>query len=203
MTEKVVNIIGMGWSGQEAPFDQGERWGINCSYTYGEMDRVFRMHHPVLIPKSLRLGQYTQSITEVIEKYPAMEIITLENMLIERNPEAGPEIIFNFDLSNPGDVIKQTRRYPLFEYNKLISCTYATSTLMYIIGLAILEKFDRIRLYGIELFSKISKNEYEFERQGVEHILWLAMGKGIRVEIPFHCLITASNNTNNHYGYKQ
>ena len=43
MSEKVVNIIGLGWSSVDAPFDNGERWGVNCGYIYGPLDRLFWM----------------------------------------------------------------------------------------------------------------------------------------------------------------
>jgi len=202
--EKVINIIGMGWSGQQAPFDCGERWGINCSYAYGALDKVFWMHQPALIPQSLRLGEHTKSISHIIKQFPDMEIITLCKMSIELNPNPGPEIIFNFDVNKQiGERLKVTTEYPVLDYDgKITQCAYATSTLMYIIGLAILQNADRIRLYGVELFSRLNVNEYEFERQGVEHLLFMAMGKGIKVEIPFQCMITASNNTNNRYGYQ-
>lgn len=202
--EKVVNIIGMGYSAEDSPFFQGERWGINCSYVYGKMDRCFWLHQPHLIAQSLRIGEDTKKITEVIEEFPDMIIYGLTDMNIELISEKdGPELSFNKDIDNPdGKIIKKIQAYPILKYHKLMKCTYATSSLMYIIGLAIIEKFDRIRMYGIELFSHLNDNEYEFERQGVEHILSMAKGMGIKTDTTFSSLITASNNTNNLYGYK-
>lgn len=201
--EKVVNIIGMGWSAQDAPFGQGERWGINAAHVYGELDRVFWLHKPQLIPQSLRIGDDTKRITKIIEDNPAMRIYTLRPMLIEQDEEDHEKVVFNYDLKNPtGKVLNQTIGYPITQYQRFMRGAYATSTIMYLIGLALMEGFERIRFYGVELFSHLNDNEYEFERQGVEHLVYKGIGMGAKFEIGFQCMITASNNTNNHYGYK-
>ena len=201
--EKVVNIIGMARSAKTAPFGQGERWGINCAYVYGKMDRSFWLHHPTLIPQSLRIDSDTMNITQVIKSFPDMEIYTLDPLNIEESGnQEGPELTFNSDIQNPnGKVLITTKGFPFQEFDDLF-CVYSTSSLMYVIGLAVLEKFDRVRLYGVEIWSGISAGEYEFEREGIEHISMWAEGKGTHVE-GIEQIIKARNaakGVNNRYG---
>lgn len=200
--EKVVNIIALGWGGNDAPFNDGDRWGINCSYVYGKMDRVLWMHRPEMLGASLRLGKDTESISGVLKRYPDMEIVALNNMNIEEDPDDPKKLIFNLDMSKQqGKLIKRTKAYPIAEYLKMMGTVYAVSSLMYAVGLAIIEGYDRIRLYGVECFSRIDNWEYSFESTSLSHMIFLAIGKGIKVEVPFQTLITASNGVNNYYGY--
>ena len=77
---------------------------------------------------------------------------------------------------------------------------YFTSSIAYILAYAILEKVDRIRLYGFEIWSGSDANEYQVQRECVNFWLAYAMGRGIRVETPWYLLLTASN-AQNLYGY--
>lgn len=193
----------MAWSGTLAPFGDGDRWGINCAYVYGELDRVFWMHRADFIPQTLRLGKDSQKISEVLELYPNMEIISLDRFAVEKDHSNEKKVLFNFTPEKQqGDQLRTTTPYPKDKYFELMGGTYATSSIMYAIGLAILEGYTRIRLYGLEAFSNIDDWEYGFERQGIEHLCWLAHGKNIVVEVPFITMVTASNGINNLYGYK-
>jgi hypothetical protein len=205
-SERVVNIIGMGYSAMRAPYGQGERWGVNCAYHYGPMDRSFWLHKAELIPQSLRMSRADSiTISQVFEMFPDMEIYTLDAFSFEKNPEqipGQPDLIINQNIKEPiGEVLKVTTAYPIQEYDMLMRCHYGTSTIMYMIGLAIIMQFQRIRLYGLEVFSGVSASEYHFEKQGIEHLIFMAEGRGITVEIPFCSLVTASNKTNNRYGF--
>jgi len=57
---------------------------------------------------------------------------------------------------------------------------YLTSTISYMIALAILEKFDVIELYGIELSVG---SEYVYQKAGAEMLLGYAAAKGIEVRL--------------------
>jgi len=200
-SEKVVNFIALGWSSCDAPFNSGDRWGLNCSYIYGKLDRVFWMHKPGYIPTTLRLGKDSQKIQEVIATYPDMEIMALDEMLIE---EYKGEVYFNTNVDSPGNgtkVLKKTLRYPRDEAAEMIGGYYFTNTIPYMIALAILEGYDRIRMYGVETFTGIQDGEYKFERECIQDWIMFAKGRGLSVEMPFLNLVTASNGTNNLYGY--
>jgi len=55
---------------------------------------------------------------------------------------------------------------------------YFTSTVSYMIALAIVERFDEIQLYGIDL---AQDTEYAIQRPSCEFFLGIAVGRGIRV----------------------
>jgi hypothetical protein len=59
--------------------------------------------------------------------------------------------------------------------------TYFTSTPAYMLGLAMLEGFEEIHLYGIDL---LQEGEYAYERPCMEYLVGLARGRGIKVHIP-------------------
>lgn len=61
---------------------------------------------------------------------------------------------------------------------------YLTSSIAYEIALAIYEKFDEIALYGIDLNTA---EEYAWQKPGVEYLLGIAAGRGIKVVIPTNC----------------
>jgi hypothetical protein len=58
---------------------------------------------------------------------------------------------------------------------------YFTSTPAYMLGLAILEGFEEVHLYGIDL---LQEGEYAYEKPCVEYLVGLARGMGITVYIP-------------------
>ena len=61
---------------------------------------------------------------------------------------------------------------------------YLTSTIAYEIALAIYEGFEEIALYGIDLNTA---EEYAWQKPGVEYLLGIAAGRGIRVVLPTNC----------------
>ena len=61
---------------------------------------------------------------------------------------------------------------------------YLSSSIAYQIALAIHEKFEEIHLYGIDLNTD---GEYAWQKAGVEHLLGIAAGRGMRVVLPENC----------------
>lgn len=67
---------------------------------------------------------------------------------------------------------------------------YFNSTFDYMMGLAILEGFERIEVYGVHMKSE---GEYEYQRPGAAFWIGLATGKGIEIYLPPVSPILKSN----------
>lgn len=195
--ERVVNIVGMGRGSLDIP-DTGENWGINYSYIYGKMDKLFFMdsyqtirehENPIESKKAFGI-----TFSEALDKYPDMELIS---------SNSADSFVFN----DEGEILKDSqgkprviKAYPLDDAVRLNGGIFFTSTMAYVIAYAILQKVDRIRLYGMEVWSGAEANEYQHQRPCLDHWLSFARGKGIKVEVPWY-LIHANTNYQNLYGY--
>lgn len=62
-----------------------------------------------------------------------------------------------------------------------------TSSVAYMLGLAIHEKFEAIGMWGVNM---ASKKEYKYQWPGVQYLLALAKSRGIHVYLPDDCPIT-------------
>ena len=67
---------------------------------------------------------------------------------------------------------------------------YFTSTLAYMMGIALLDGFERIELYGFEMSSS---DEYVEQKGCAEFWIGLAMGLGIEIYLPPRCILMWSN----------
>ena len=61
---------------------------------------------------------------------------------------------------------------------------YLSSSIAYEIALAIYEGFKEIHLYGVDLNTE---SEYAWQKPGVEYLLGVAVGRGIKVVLPDNC----------------
>lgn len=186
--ERVVNIIGMGKSSLNCP-DTGENWGINSAYkSIKKLDKLFFMD-----------GFESQLIDDSLTRING-EIYTFD-MFLKDNPNV--ELISKYDDNIKdlnGNIVAKINGFPLTESLKLLPGGYFTSTIAYMIAYAIMQKVDRLRLYGFELWSGSDANEYTKQAPCVEFWLAFAMGRGIKVEIPYQIMLTRLNNQN-YYGY--
>ncbi len=184
--ERIVNIIGLGASSAMVP-ETGENWGLSCAYKICKLDKIIFMDDiGLLLNSGQEFPEYNKTFEQFIDECPNVEIISTQGMNL-----------LNLSSENKGIVVKP---YPLQEAVKLAYGGYFTSSIAYAIVLAILEKVDRIRLYGFELWSGSDANEYTVQAPCVEFWLAFAMGRGIKVEMPFLTMKT-SNNNQNFYGY--
>lgn len=204
--EKEVAILGMGWGAVRAPLHI-ERWGLNNSYLYGRIDKLFLMHKPNTIINTMKLpGRGKIDIVKAFEKYPDMGAYSLEAFNIEKIVK--PEFIygsdqyetkFNFDHENPkGEVARHVEKYPLGMACQLSGGMDFSCSAAYAIAMAILQGFTRIRLYGFEIWT--NKSEYAYERPCVERWIHRAEGRNIFVEVPFS-LVPPMLDRNSSYGY--
>jgi hypothetical protein len=75
-------------------------------------------------------------------------------------------------------------RYPRQEIVQKLGIDYFTSSIAYMIALAVYEGFEEIHLYGVDM---PSETEYYHERPCVEFWLGYAHRQGIRVMLPEDC----------------
>lgn len=87
-------------------------------------------------------------------------------------------------------VVPNSVAYPIHEVCEIVfknyrrgdkKVKYFTSTLAYMMGIAILEKFERVEIYGFELADEI---EYVKQKACAEFWIGYALGKGIEVYTP-------------------
>lgn len=137
--------------------DDIELWGMNVNHKFMKRwDRWFQLHPPVWKGRPF----YGRSM-EHIEFLKTCKV-----PLYMRYPT--PEF-------------PTTIEYPLQEVYANVGRRYLTSTVANMIGLALLEGVDEIRVYGVNL---ASNSEYVEQRPCIEWLLGLAEGRGIKVDIP-------------------
>ncbi len=60
-------------------------------------------------------------------------------------------------------------------------CKYFTSSIAWMIGLALVEEFEEIHVFGVDMAQEV---EYFEQRPACEYLLGLAQGRGIKVYVP-------------------
>lgn len=86
--------------------------------------------------------------------------------------------IENLYMQTPVGIAKQ---FPRNEVLAIRENQYFTSSIAWVIGLAILEKVETIGLFGVDL---LLTKEYQRERPCIENLLGFAQGRGINIVIP-------------------
>lgn len=101
------------------------------------------------------------------------------------------------------DDIAQSVRYPMEEVTELVGKTshgfaYLESSIAYMLALAILERVDRVGIWGVDLHCE---SEYAYQRPNLEYLIGLARGRGTKVFIPpwSHLLTSKMDKPYGHY----
>lgn len=84
-------------------------------------------------------------------------------------------------MTDPHESIKTAVAYPLNRVAESVGRDYLTSTAAYALALAITERVDEIKLYGVNSTTEI---EYVEQRPCLEWLLGLAEGRFIKVTLP-------------------
>ncbi len=159
MKDKVI-ILGKSLSGKDATLDNDnfEIWGLNDSYN--------------MYP---------------IEKFNAwFEIHTIEEInKIDNHFEDLSKIKIPIYMQEHYDYIPYSIKYPKEEMLNKYGL-YFTSTIAYMLALAIEKDFKEIHMYGVDL---LHTEEYEQQRGAVEYFLGIAKGKDIKIVLPLGCPI--------------
>jgi hypothetical protein len=158
MTKKIA-IVGFASSSRDqAPQDGSfEVWGMNSLYLNVESrwDRWFEMHSVEDMP-----GVYPQiwnDHKEWLKKFPG-PIYTHEKI----------------------DWLPNSVEFPVDDMRDKFG-EYYTSTVAFMLALAIHEEAEEIHVYGIDM---VGDDEYGFQKSNTEFLLGYAKGKGIKVYIP-------------------
>lgn len=154
---KKVAICGFASSSRDlAPFHdpEWEIWGLNQLYRHiPRADRWFEIHH-----------NWNEHVVEGTDHAAWIRDSKIPIYMIETIPQ-----------------YPATVRYPIERALKVAQIDYFTSTVAFMIALAIDEGFEMIGLWGIDL---IVGTEYFHQKACCEFLLGIAAGRGIDIVIP-------------------
>jgi hypothetical protein len=128
-----------------------EKWGLAWDREVFSMDRAFEIH----LPREWK----DNGIGDYIERLNMMPRLYLQ--------EAHPDL-------------PDAEVYPLAEVAKTTG-DYFSSSIAYLMALAIHEGAEEIGLYGVAMEGH---DEYGYQRPNMEYLVGLARGRGIKVHIP-------------------
>ena len=177
--KKKVGIIGCAESKTMAPFNdhaEWEFWGVNnLNLTLkGPWSRWFELHvFDYDGIKYTRRGQADfrgQPVKQYLESLQAMNIPVY--------------------MQRPWDVIPNAVPFPLDLILKTFPRKYFTNTISWMIALALLEGFEEIGIWGVDMAVSSplrQQNEYSHQRPSCEYFIGIAEGKGIKVHLPDQC----------------
>ncbi len=161
---KKVAILGFTPTRRLAPYDDKdfEIWGLNDLYKFKgdddikRWDRWFDIHDTTKDYRLLGRMSWQESFKEFATwKCPIY--------MQKHHPEIPASVAYPV-----GEVVNRFGRY-------------FTNSISYMIGLAILEEFEEIHVYGVDM---AVDSEYNYERPSCEYILGVAVGRGIKIYIP-------------------
>lgn len=170
---KKVAVLGFTQSYRLAPFNdpEWEIWGLNELYMFiPRWDRWFEIHR--------------REIYEADKKRVSDHVERLKAMTCPIYMQQHWEDI-------PGSVV-----YPLEDMIARFG-NYFTNTISYMVALAIMEGFEEIGVYGVDM---AHDTEYGTQRPSCEYIIGWAMGAGIKVTIPYESDLLKANFL---YGYQE
>ncbi len=156
-----------------------EMWSIVWAYKYNlpRIDRLFEMH-----PTWMQAASQKPEYVKAREHWAWLKANTsIPVYMMEQRPE-----------------VPMCRRYPLEAVQALVPeqrrRRVFTSSFDYLMGMAVLEGFERIELYGFEMGSD---TEYRYQREGAGYWIGQADARGIEVVQPPGSILLRSDL----YGY--
>ena len=177
--KKTVALVGMASSSCSlAPFDEPdvEIWCLNEMHAFSWMKRAtrwFQIHD-----------------SDSWKRYIAKRDVRGHYDWLKKNPLDVP-----IYMQYQNDIIPRSVGYPLHEVVDRFfknfrrgkkKVKYFTSTFDYMMGIALLEDFKRIEIYGFEMTDDI---EYIKQKAAAEFWIGLAMGKDVEIYTPENCQI--------------
>lgn len=161
---KKIAIVGFAQTNRDqAPFNDPswEIWTMNDAWSWiPRATRWFELHSDYIYEWELRR--------------PARHLEFLKEF-------QGPVYLLEARADMPNSV-----RFPIEQAIQTIGYPYLTSSVAYMLALAIMERPAEIGIWGIEL---ATRSEYEEQRPCVEYLMGLAAGRGIPVYLPDNCLL--------------
>ncbi len=180
--KKTVALVGMSsTSCSLAPYTESgvEIWGLNEAHAFKWMskaDRWFQIHSETSVKREVQKRDVKGHYDWL--KKNEWNIPIYMSHLDEEVPHSTV-----YPLSDVCDMaFKNFRRGDA-------KVKYFTSTFAYYMGLALLEKFERIEIYGFELSGDV---EYVKQKACAEFWIGQALGRGIEIYTPPECQILFS-----------
>ena len=177
--KKTVAVVGFAPSSSSlAPYKEDvELWGLNEMHAFSWMKRATRWFqiHDTFRAKIAK--RYIKSHYDWLKKNPW----SIPVYMIKAQPEVPNSLDYPIDAVC--DLLGGVRRGE-------DRIRYFCSSFDYMMGVAILEKFERIEVYGIDM---ASDNEYAKQKPSAEMWIGIALGKGIEVYLPPMCQLMKSD----------
>lgn len=156
--EKEVIILGMGATRRLCPWD-AEVWSVNMGYTQvamlnGHVEKIFMAHTQT----KARTGH---------------DMFCWEHY--NQMADVGIEIWNTHKVKG-----LKSRLFPLKRLIKKYGTDYFSDTISYMMVWAIEKGYKKIRLYGCDM---MTREEYAWEKGGIEYWIGYARGLGIKVEV--------------------
>jgi len=150
-----------GW--HKAPYDNGERWGINDSHKeIDKLDLIFDCHNLKRVMKGKeKLGR--RSVAEVKEHLRLVK-------------KKGIPMFCTTPFKN----IPNIKRYPLEDVIRKLGSDYFGSGPDYAIAYALYKGYTSIHLYGVLM---AVDDEYYLQKPTVEHWAGVALGRGVDFKV--------------------
>jgi hypothetical protein len=162
-SRRVIAIVGTAPSTRKLVNDEPdsvERWGLGGAWeTTNKMDRFFEVHDRAwLMHRGTKRGAYHRYL-DFLQHFE------------------GPVYV----LGDMGKTLQQAIEYPIDEMVEEFG-RYLTSTVSYMLALAITEKPDEIKFYGVDFMTDMEV--YTHQRAALEYLIGHAKGQGIKIWIP-------------------
>ena len=161
--KKTVAIVGFASTTRHlAPWEDYdvEIWGMNEAYKFGFMkrwERWFQLH-------------------------PHSNFSRLDN---HNDPDhyewLKKEHDFPIYMQEKYKDVPNSVRFPIEKLTELTQCKYFRSSMSFLLAFAVLEGFERIELYGIDMRAN---SEYWYQRPNMEYLIGYFRGKGIDIYVP-------------------
>lgn len=186
---KSVALVGLAESTRDAVAQSkaDEIWTLNWAYTYDfipRIDRLFELH-PIWVYKRSKKPEYIKPRRHwrwlhKPRDYPVYMLRSFPKIpnCIEYPLKEVTEFLFGNKLLKGGDPI-----------------SFYSSSVDYMLALAMYEGYERIELYGIEMGSS---TEYRYQQKGCALFIGMAVARGIEVYMPENSILL----TGRKYGYE-
>ena len=193
MTEKKkkVAILGYTQTRVKAPYHDNdfEIWGINDLYQFGSptdvqrWDRWFEIHTEAQIDnyQNLKLaanaGRTQAQLPSATQHYATMASWgkDVPVYMVKKFPQVPNSVVYPLN-----KILKEFGQY----FVNPDHAKYFTNSISYMVALAIVEGFEEIHIYGVDMATSAVDNEYAKQRPSCEFWLGVAVGRGIKIHIP-------------------
>lgn len=180
----IIHIMAKGPGFLDAPArsESGEYqvWGLNDALLYKKIDVLFNMHDLTKQPSPNKLCL-------VVAEQDKLPVYTLK-----KHDWLSNSIKYPFDA-----VVKKFLAGHMVGKQPL---KYFTSSICYMIALALYKGAKEIHLYGATYFT--NQRDAELERAGVEFWLGIAIGRGVKIHAHGPTTILKAGPNNDLYGYE-